>query len=383
VHATAPGGGLSQLIGACVLRLRDAYATPGGATAAGLGLTLAAAVLARTALTAVTHLRGVRQHAVRHPQTARLVGHAEPALGAVLVDHGQPAAYCVAGPHPTVILTTAALQTLDPDQLDAVLAHERAHLASHDHRLLAIAKIGRQVLPFLPLMRDADTQITRLVEMHADDAATADRDAGAAGHRPGGSRCRRSGAGARRCRYRRGTADPAATQAGRTTQPGPPPAAAGRRRRARADPGAARGDPGRRGPGTGTGPSRLADPLRPKDDMTNTPGGRRWRPRARKILGPARPPEPASEDGLTVASSMQLAIGLLTASLDSPELEEWAAWAVIPEDPASLASVIAGLHLVNLLLLQQLHEATGQPPAATLQKLAISAAAGPETPFAR
>jgi hypothetical protein len=117
--------------------------------------------------------------------------------------------------------------------------------------------------------------------------------------------------------------------------------------------------------------------------MTNTPAGRRWRPRARKILGPARPPEPASEDGLTVASSMQLAIGLLTASLDSPELEEWAAWALIPEDPAALASVIAGLHLVNLLLLQQLHEATGQPPAATLQKLAISAAAGPETPFAR
>ena len=115
--------------------------------------------------------------------------------------------------------------------------------------------------------------------------------------------------------------------------------------------------------------------------MTNTPGGRRWRPRARKILGPTRPPEPASEDGLTVASSMQLAIGLLTASLDSPELEEWAAWALIPEDPAALASTIAGLHLVNLLLLQQLHEATGQPPAATLQKLAISAAAGPETPF--
>jgi hypothetical protein len=53
--------------------------------------------------------------------------------------------------------------------------------------------------------------------------------------------------------------------------------------------------------------------------MTNTPAGRRWRPRARKILGPTRPPEPASEDDLTVASSMQLAIGLLTASLDSPE----------------------------------------------------------------
>jgi Zn-dependent protease with chaperone function len=178
VHATALGGGLSHLIGACVLRLRDAYATPGGATAAGLGLTLAGAVLARTALTAATHLRAVRRQAVQHALTARLVGRPDPALGATLVDHAQPAAYCVAGPHPTVILTTAALQALDPDQLDAVLAHERAHLASHHHRLLAIARIGRQVLPFLPLMQVADTQITRLVEMHADDTATAGRRTG-------------------------------------------------------------------------------------------------------------------------------------------------------------------------------------------------------------
>ena len=178
VHATALGGELSQLIGACVLRLRDAYATPGGATAAGLGLTLAAAVLARTALTAFAHLRAVRRQAVQHAQTARLVGRPDASLGAVLVEHAQPAAYCVAGPHPTVILTTAALHELDPGQLDAVLAHERAHLASHHHLLLAAARIGRQILPFLPLLRDADTQITRLVEMHADDAATAARGTG-------------------------------------------------------------------------------------------------------------------------------------------------------------------------------------------------------------
>jgi hypothetical protein len=34
VYATALDGRLSQLISACVLRLRDAYATPGGAAAA-------------------------------------------------------------------------------------------------------------------------------------------------------------------------------------------------------------------------------------------------------------------------------------------------------------------------------------------------------------
>jgi Peptidase family M48 len=177
VHATALGGELSQLIGACVLRVRDEYATPGGATVAGLGLTLAGAVVARTAVAAATHLRAVRRHAVEHAQAARLVGRREPALGAVLVDHAQPAAYCVAGPHPTVIVTTGALQVLDADQLDAVLAHERAHLACRHHRLLAMAGIGHRVLPFIPLMRDTATQVARLVEMHADDAAAADRDA--------------------------------------------------------------------------------------------------------------------------------------------------------------------------------------------------------------
>ena len=178
VHATALGGGLSHLIGACVLRLRATYATPGGATVAGLGLTLAGAVAARTAVTAITHLRAAGRQAMRHAQTARLVGHREPALGAVLVEHHEPVAYCVAGRYPTVILTTGALQALDPDQLDAVLAHERAHLAGHHHRLLAMARIGRHVLPFMPLMQEADAQVARLVELHADDAATRGRDPG-------------------------------------------------------------------------------------------------------------------------------------------------------------------------------------------------------------
>jgi Zn-dependent protease with chaperone function len=176
VHATALGGGLSHLIGACVLRLRATYGTPGGAAVAGLGLTLAGAVAARTALTAATDLRSAGRQALRHAEAARLVGRPQPALGAVLVEHSQPAAYCVAGRQPTVILTTGAVQALDPGQLEAVLAHERAHLAGRHHWLLAVARIGRQVLPFLPLMRDAEAQVARLVEMHADDAAARGRD---------------------------------------------------------------------------------------------------------------------------------------------------------------------------------------------------------------
>jgi hypothetical protein len=69
VHATALGGGLSHLIGACVLRLRATYATPGGATVAGLGLALAGAVAARTTVTALTHFApsGGRRCDTRRP----------------------------------------------------------------------------------------------------------------------------------------------------------------------------------------------------------------------------------------------------------------------------------------------------------------------------
>jgi len=178
VHATVLSGALSQLIGACVLRLRATYATPGGAALAAAGLVLSGAVVARTVLTAVGHLRAARRQALRHAQTARLVGRPDAALGVVLVGHPQPTAYCVAGRHPTVILTTGALQALDPAQLDAVLAHERAHLAWRHHQMLAVARIGRRVLPFLPLLRDVEVQVERLVELHADDAAIRARDPG-------------------------------------------------------------------------------------------------------------------------------------------------------------------------------------------------------------
>lgn len=71
-----------------------------------------------------------------------------------------------------MVLTTGALAALSDDQVAAVLAHERAHLAFRHHLLKDLARIGRQVLPFVPLMRDTDAQVARLVELHADDMAT-------------------------------------------------------------------------------------------------------------------------------------------------------------------------------------------------------------------
>ena len=83
-----------------------------------------------------------------------------------------------------------------------------------------------------------------------------------------------------------------------------------------------------------------------------------------------------------MATAVQLAIALLTANLDSPELEAWAADALIPRDADGLGDFMAGLHVVSVLLLDELHEATGEPPAAVLQRLAIVAEHRRGTPSA-
>jgi hypothetical protein len=70
---------------------------------------------------------------------------------------------------------------------------------------------------------------------------------------------------------------------------------------------------------------------------------------------------------------MQLAIGLLTAGLDSPELEAWALPALVPADADGIADLLAGLHLISELVIRELHEATGEPPEAILQRLAMLA----------
>ncbi len=113
--------------------------------------------------------------------------------------------------------------------------------------------------------------------------------------------------------------------------------------------------------------------------MRNAPGERRrWCPRHGRHCGAAaRAPMAATDTSQSAGGTVQLAIGLLTASLDSPELLAWAAGALVPQDPVALGDLLAGLHVVSELLLHELREATGQPPEATLQHLAILAETRP------
>jgi hypothetical protein len=92
-------------------------------------------------------------------------------------------------------------------------------------------------------------------------------------------------------------------------------------------------------------------------------------------------PVPAAP-GEIVAAAMQLAIAFLTAGLDSPELEAWAADVLTPSGAEGLGDLIAGLHVISVLLLHELHEATEEPPPAILQRLALLAETGRGKPSA-
>jgi len=83
-----------------------------------------------------------------------------------------------------------------------------------------------------------------------------------------------------------------------------------------------------------------------------------------------------------MGDAMQMAVGILTASLDSQELEAWAVGALLPQDPAALGDFLAGLHALCGLLMQEVEEETGRPPAQTLQRLAMLAETWRGTPFA-
>jgi Zn-dependent protease with chaperone function len=119
--------------------------------------------------------RSLRRASIKtraHAEAARITGHRiAGADAAFLLDAARPAVYCVPGRPPAIVLTTGALAILEPDQLTAVLAHERAHLAGRHHLLLAVTRSLAAIAPVVPLFARGTSEVARLAEMRADDVA--------------------------------------------------------------------------------------------------------------------------------------------------------------------------------------------------------------------
>jgi Zn-dependent protease with chaperone function len=133
------------------------------------GLALAAVLLIMQGCAGYEVVRARR----RHRALLNLVAHGEPSVpGALVLDHPAAAAYCVPGVRSAkVVVSAGTLALLDPAELAAVLAHERAHVRErHDLVLLPFTSL-RQVFPRLGLVARSLEAVKLLIEMTADDRA--------------------------------------------------------------------------------------------------------------------------------------------------------------------------------------------------------------------
>lgn len=163
---------LATLLHACVMALRTHYESPGGAVVGAIGAVTAVTVVARLVywwLAASIEESGLRRNQHR---TLAMIGRHDPHLDVMVVDHDVVAAYCLPGRRHRVVLTSTALESLASDELAAVLAHERAHLRGRHHIVTTVATTLARAFPFVPAFVVARAEITRLVELLADDAAT-------------------------------------------------------------------------------------------------------------------------------------------------------------------------------------------------------------------
>jgi Zn-dependent protease with chaperone function len=163
-------GGLLGALPRLVSRLAAGEPTGGlGLLHATLLLTTIALGIRLVVLLALAAAR-TRRARRRHRELIDLIGRPLSA-GSLVLDHPAAAAYCLPGGAPRVVLTSGAVAMLDREELAAVLAHERAHLAErHDLVVLPFAAWS-VALRWLPTVRRSRGAVDALVEMVADDRA--------------------------------------------------------------------------------------------------------------------------------------------------------------------------------------------------------------------
>ena len=154
---------------ACLAAMRSGYLTPHGALAAAAGAMIVLGVAGRIIWCTGTAMAGARRRRARHDDMLTMIARPGPA-GVRVIDDAHPAVYCLPGRR-RIVLTTGALRCLDGRQLDAVLAHERAHLSGHHHLVLTLASALKDAFPAVRFFAVAARHIGDLVEVAADDAA--------------------------------------------------------------------------------------------------------------------------------------------------------------------------------------------------------------------
>ncbi|HET7800888.1 MAG TPA: M56 family metallopeptidase [Humibacillus xanthopallidus] len=113
------------------------------------------------------NLRSVRR---RHRELVDLLatqgeGHTR------VLEHTTPTAYCLPGVRRRVVLTQGTIDRLAPEELDAVMAHERAHLAARHDLVMEFFTVVHEAVPRFVRSPTALREVHLLIEVLADRAA--------------------------------------------------------------------------------------------------------------------------------------------------------------------------------------------------------------------
>lgn len=100
-----------------------------------------------------------------------LPGRRLPTPRLLLCAHDQPLAFVCGVWRPTVLLSTWMIEHLDRRELEAVLAHELAHVARRDYPLGWVATVLRDAFCYLPTSGAVYRQLQREQELACDDLA--------------------------------------------------------------------------------------------------------------------------------------------------------------------------------------------------------------------
>ncbi|MDP3892087.1 M56 family metallopeptidase [Nocardioides sp.] len=150
---------------------------PARAVVAGAALALTLFVAGRLLLSA--HRVGTSLRRLRRRHRAQLDLLARHDAAVEVLEHDVPVAYCVPGLRDSrVVVSAGMLGTLSEPEIEAVLAHERAHLrARHDLVLEAFSALHR-AFPRWVSSEAALSEVRLLIEVLADRAAMAACDPG-------------------------------------------------------------------------------------------------------------------------------------------------------------------------------------------------------------
>ncbi len=114
--------------------------------------------------------RGMRQRRRQHRELVDIIARQHHDHVRIL-EHRTPTAYCLPGREKRVVLSQGVIDTLTPKELDAVLAHEEAHLAARHDLLLEFFSVIHETVPEPLRCQAAMSEVRLLVEALADRAS--------------------------------------------------------------------------------------------------------------------------------------------------------------------------------------------------------------------